>query len=221
MLDWTRAKEGDLSADGLRQRARVSSSRRWVQGTLGFGLVALFGWINFGPEAPIWSGEEFFAAAFYWTVPMLIIGVGVLVRVTAYPYEWVRSKAGFIEQSIRQQQEARAALERATDRGPDFDERVSGLLRLWFVRYPVAIAIALAMAYLYEHYPPESVAEAGLIVLPCVWAAWLARELVVVLIAIGAVLLLLGWLREVHLTVQGAIIIGALIIAGAIYSSRR
>lgn len=196
------AEQLEYSSDGRRYRVPISKRKRMFYGIGGLVLV-LIGIIFIGGQvASPFDDDAWGLAAIYGGLP-LVVGVIALMQFRRAT-EWQLTPEAKAEDAARLKEQQRKD-----------DE----FWNLWYVRYPLAILICWVW---YSQLLPDANGDSWrdwvVLVGPLILAAWLAREVAGILIVLGLIWYGIDRISDAEISTPGAIIIGALIIAYAIYA---
>ncbi len=95
------------------------------------------------------------------------------------------------------------------------NEKIENTIKSWYVRYPIAIVLCLSTFWLAQR--ANSTFDWLGVAAMIIWVIVTAYEVALLLVFIGIIAML--WSIMAGLTVQGAIIFGAVIIAYALHSA--
>lgn len=183
---------------------RVPMTEKERKNLIGIGVVGLL-LVAIGLFA-LWiqeaNAEAFWMAGAYMSLAGLI-GIYALCKAVFFPFEWKQTT----EESERQ-----LAAQKAAPNEPDIFDSA------WYVRYPVAIIGSwVFIRYVLPRFGSDWSWIEWIIIGGAVLAALaLTREVSLILLGIGGLLLVFNWLSGIEITTPGAIIIGAIIIGYAI-----
>ncbi len=133
----------------------------------------------------------------------VLLGFAVLLYASAV-YTWHRTPTGeqrYVHDSVKAKR----------------NEKIENTIKSWYVRYPVAVLIGFSAFWLAQR--ANSTFDWLGVAAMIIWVIVAAYEVAILLVFIGIIAML--WSIIVGLTVQGAIIFGAVIIAYAIHSALR
>lgn len=190
----------------LQAKSRGDRLRDIALGSVGIGI-----WL-YGLAATLGNGiDENFWFAQAYLLPLIVLSLFCLAR-AALPTKRVLTKQGLA---------LRAAAEAAKSRSQT--QRDEAISRWWanpYVRYISAVAFFVGAYYLVQESANREEAVYGWMAAGlALWGAWRAREIFIPLVLIVLCL----WLISVipSMSVPGAIIVGAIIIAWTIAATRR
>lgn len=142
----------------------------------------------------------------YWTM-VWPLALGGTVFATIFVFD-----SKFVTLTPEAQQAQQRMVEAKTLQTAVSNERFERFFRKWWVRYPLAALIVWGAMWVASK-PNEKAGDWLIIGMALLWAAWLAREIAYVLLGVGAIWLLFKGVAALPVSV--AVIIGAIIIAGA------